>query len=54
MVCFVKMPIRHLKSSLAQLMKLSILMPVYNERTVVEKSLSQVLAAELLKEMQAR
>ncbi len=32
-------------------MKLSILIPVYNERTVVERSLSQVLAAALPENM---
>ena len=33
-------------------MKLSILVPVYNERTVVERSLAQVLAAPLPEEME--
>jgi glycosyltransferase involved in cell wall biosynthesis len=33
-------------------MKLSILMPVYNERTVVERSLSQVLSAPLPEDME--
>ena len=33
-------------------MKLSILIPVYNERTVVERSLSQVLASPLPEEME--
>ena len=33
-------------------MKLSILMPVYNERTVVERSLAQVLAAPLPENME--
>lgn len=33
-------------------MKLSILVPVYNERTVVERSLSQVLAAPLPEDME--
>lgn len=32
-------------------MKLSILMPVYNERTVVERCISQVLVAPLLENM---
>ena len=32
-------------------MKLSILVPVYNERTVVERSLAQVLAAPLPENM---
>jgi len=34
------------------LMKLSILMPVYNERTVVERSISGVLAAPLPESME--
>ena len=33
-------------------MKLSILIPVYNERTVVERSLAQVLAAPLPENME--
>ena len=33
-------------------MKLSILMPVYNERTVVERCISQVLAAPLPEDME--
>src|SRR5579859_5907967 len=33
-------------------MKLSILVPVYNERTVVERSLTQVLAARLPENME--
>jgi len=33
-------------------MKLSILIPVYNERTVVERSLTQVLAAPLPENME--
>jgi len=33
-------------------MKLSILVPVYNERTVVERSLAQVLAAPLPENME--
>jgi len=32
-------------------MKLSILMPVYNERTVVERSISQVVTAPLPENM---
>jgi len=32
-------------------MKLSILIPVYNERTVVERSISQVITAPLPEEM---
>ena len=33
-------------------LRLSILIPVYNERTVVERSLAQVLAAELPEDME--
>ena len=33
-------------------MKLSILVPVYNERTVVERSLAQVLGAPLPEDME--
>ncbi len=33
-------------------MKLSILMPVYNERTVVERCIAQVLAAPLPEQME--